>query len=342
MHSNSFDLLRLIAACLVLFSHQHVLLGYSEPAFFGWTTFGGTGVSIFFFLSGALVWSSWSRDPDLFRFFFRRALRIFPALWVAVLLTVLVFGPLLSTLSVTDYFGSNATWRYTRTALLLVQKSLPGVLSDNPYPSVVNGSLWTLPVEFLCYGTVAVIGSLTLAKKNGWVGVFLCLAVLLAAYGWRVLGWHFVSHFEMVAFFWWGVTFGCLSGSSFQAQRTVSVLAAVAFVAFVFLGERGMQRTAMLLFAAMMVLAAQRYKWGAILTARLGDLSYGMYIFAFPVQQMIVEIGRGREWAFAMYLGLSFLITGAMAYLSWHLVEKPALRFKPLSRSSNRPCKQHG
>ena len=75
---------------------------------------------------------------------------------------------------------------------------------------------------------------------------------------------------------------------------------------------------------------------------RKGWTSKIVTIFAFPVQQLIVEIGRGREWAFAMYLGLSFLITGAMAYLSWHLVEKPALRFKPLSRSSNRLCKQHG
>lgn len=82
---NSLDLLRLVAATLVLFSHQYALLGQPEPSFFGWTSFGGARVTIFFFLSGVLVWSSWARDPDRWLLFVRRALRIFPALWVVVL-----------------------------------------------------------------------------------------------------------------------------------------------------------------------------------------------------------------------------------------------------------------
>ena len=77
---NSLDLLRLGAATLVLYSHQLALLMGPDPSFFGWNTFGGEGVTIFFFLSGMLVWSSWDRDPDWGRFFRRRALRIFLAL----------------------------------------------------------------------------------------------------------------------------------------------------------------------------------------------------------------------------------------------------------------------
>lgn len=70
---NSVELLRLVAATFVLFSHQYALLGQPEPSFFGWTSFGGAGVTVFFFLSGVLVWSSWARDPDRGRFFVRRA-----------------------------------------------------------------------------------------------------------------------------------------------------------------------------------------------------------------------------------------------------------------------------
>ena len=78
VQKKSLNLLRLSAAALVLSSHQHALLGLAEPDLFGWSTFGGVGVSIFFFLSGVLVWSSWARDPDLKRFFIRRSLLFKP------------------------------------------------------------------------------------------------------------------------------------------------------------------------------------------------------------------------------------------------------------------------
>ena len=128
---NSFDLLRLLAAVLVLFSHQFTLLGSPEPSFFGLNTFGGIGVTIFFFLSGVLVWSSWERDPDLKRFFIRRSLRIVPGLWLAVILTILILVPAVSQLSWQHYFGSLDTWRYFITGIFINQHNLPGVFKDN-------------------------------------------------------------------------------------------------------------------------------------------------------------------------------------------------------------------
>ena len=255
VQKNSFDLLRLCAAALVLYSHQHALLGLAELELLGWTTFGGVGVSIFFFLSGLLVWSSWARDPDLKRFFIRRSLRIFPALWFVVLVTVLVLGPIFSNLTAADYFASFEAWRYLSTALLVVWRGLPGVFADNPFPLAVNGSLWTLPVEFLCYVSVALVGSISLVRRDG-------------------------------------------------------------------------------LMALSLVLVAQRVPWGSWVTDRLGDLSYGMYIFAFPVQQIVVELGRNRGWTFATHLSLSFVATSVLVYLSWHVLEKRALLFKPQRRVS--------
>ena len=151
---NSFDLLRLVAAALVLYSHQHALLGLAEPMLFNWTTLGGFGVAIFFFLSGFLVWSSWARDPDLKRFFIRRSLRIFPALWLAVLLTVLVVGVASSQLSTSDYFASSETWRYLSTGLLVVRQGLPSVFTDNPYPFAVEIYIYSGTVELpTCFRT---------------------------------------------------------------------------------------------------------------------------------------------------------------------------------------------
>jgi peptidoglycan/LPS O-acetylase OafA/YrhL len=329
---NSFDLLRLFAATLVLYSHQHALLGLVEPELFNWTTFGGVGVSIFFFLSGFLVWSSWARDPDLKRFFIRRSLRIFPALWFVVLFTTLVLGPVLSTLAVPDYFASSETWRYLSAVLLVIRRGLPGVFLDNPYPLAVNGSLWTLPVEFLCYISVAMVGCVTLVRQN-WVMVFsFGLAILAAVFGSLLLGTRFVPHLEMVAFFWWGVMYGFVRARPASEQRAWAMLIGLAIVAFLLLGTRGLERTGVLILAAALVMAAQRLPWGAKVTERLGDLSYGMYIFAFPVQQIVVMIGKNHDWSFSTHLSLSFLVTGLLAYVSWHMLEKRVLLFKPQRR----------
>lgn len=326
---NSFDLLRLFAATLVLFSHQHALLGLTEPQLFGWTTLGGVGVSIFFFLSGLLVWSSWARDSDLRRFFVRRSLRIFPALWVVVLLSALIFGPLLSSAAGSEYFFSPVLWRYFGASFFGTQNELPEVFLHNPLPHVINGSLWTLRVEFLCYVSVAAIGSVTLIKRSWLMGSCLGFAVLAAAFGPQWLGSRFVSHFEMVAFFWWGVMYGYVRGCPVVEYRGWALLVCTVLFMFLCLGSHSVERTCVLLLAASLVVMAQVMSWGASLTDRLGDLSYGMYIFAFPVQQVVVEVGMSRGWSFSTHLMLSLCVTSALAYVSWHAIEKQALRFKP-------------
>lgn len=329
---NSFDLLRLVAATMVLYSHQFALLGMPEPSFFAWNTFGGAGVTIFFFLSGMLVWSSWNRDPDWFRFFQRRSLRIFPALWLAVVLTVLLLGPIVSTLPWRHYFGSMETWRYFTTAALLNQHTLPGVFKENFYPRAVNGSLWTLPVEFLCYASVAVVGGLRWAPKGSMISVSLLIVVLLASLGPLFSGARFQPHFEMIAVFWWGVTYGYFTQTVWrttQDNMTALLLVMLSFLFFAFVGERGFDRMAMLVSTLFLVHGSRSVSVGGRLTDSLGDLSYGMYIFAFPVQQMVVHWGRGQNWSMSLHFYLSLLITSLLAYVSWHVVESRALLHKP-------------
>lgn len=337
LEKNSLDLIRLLAATSVLYSHQHALLGLHEPSFFGWTSFGGAGVTIFFFLSGLLVWTSWERDSDLKRFFARRSLRIFPALGVVVFSSVFLLGPIFSNLRLTDYFLSSETWRYLSTALLLPRNTLPGVFSDNPYPLVVNGSLWTLPVEFLCYISVAVLGSINAALRGLMIAANLLFVVLLASIAPLIFGERFSPHFEMIAVFWAGVFYGYYVRhplNSTHGKRLILGLVMAAFFAFSFLGPRGVERMAMLVCAACLVHVALRISMGAKLTDRMGDLSYGLYIFAFPVQQVVAHQGIGLGWSFSVSFSLSLLMTGGLAFASWHLVEKRALLFKPRVRAS--------
>ena len=333
---NSFDLLRLVAATLVLFSHQFALLGEFEPSFLGLTTFGGAGVTIFFFLSGMLVWSSWDRDPDIGRFLARRSLRIFPALWVLVLLSVFIVGPAVSLLGLSEYFATTETWRYLSTAVMVIRHKLPGVFGDNPYPFVVNGSLWTLPVEFLCYATVATVGSLKFASKGLIIAAKLLFLVMLASYLPTFTGARFSPHFEMMAVFWWGVLYAHCRHQSWKvllAHKLTCVLTGAALVSFVFFGSRGLERTAMMLFAAGMVYLASTVATGSKLTEPIGDLSYGVYIFAFPVQQSFVQWGKLQNLGIGAHFALSLLLTGGLAYVSWHLIEKQALRFKPSAKA---------
>lgn len=337
---NSLDLLRLVAATLVLYSHQYALMGQPEPSFFGWTTLGGAGVTIFFFLSGFLVWSSWERDPDWWRFLVRRSLRIFPALWVVILGSVFLLGPFFSSLSSSSYFMSQETWRYLSGLMLVIRPGLPGVFSDNPFPHVVNGSLWTLLVEFLCYFLVLVVGIFSIASKVDrglLIAVNLLLVVLFASFAPAFTGLRFAVHFEMMAVFWWGVFYAhCqqLSAKAWSIKPFTWLLVAAAFIAFSLLGPRGLERMAMAVSGACLVHLALKISIGSKLTQPLGDLSYGVYIFAFPVQQILVQWGKTRDLGFWVLLTLSLLITSVLAFASWHLLEKKALRFKPRLRTS--------
>lgn len=332
VEKNSLDLLRLMAAILVLYSHQYALSGLPEPSFFGWNSFGGAGVTIFFFLSGMLVWSSWERDSNWRRFFVRRSLRIFPALWFVVLVSVLLLGPLFSTLPLDAYFTNVETWRYLSTALLVPRNVLPGVFSDNPFPHVVNGSLWTLPVEFLCYISVAVLGSVKFMPRNTLIGANLVLVVLLSTYASLIIGKRFSPHFEMLAIFWFGAFYGyCLtpSQSELRTKRLGLILVAFSIFIFLFLGPRGVERFAMLLFSAIAVHFALKRPLGSKLTDYIGDLSYGVYIFAFPVQQIVVHWGKEMNYSLLTLFLISLCVTIAFAYASWHFIEQRALRFKP-------------
>ena len=225
-----------------------------------------------------------------------------------------------------------ATWRYLwRSAILYTPYVLPGVFSGNVLPLVVNGSLWTLPVEFLCYVAVAVAGvavAASAARFQGSLLVFCVLcAVALTYYGERLLGRGYAPYLEMVSMFWWGVFYA--RGLKARPSLHEWGLVIIALAGFAMVGPRGSERTAMLVCATLAVHLARMSTIGSRWTDRMGDLSYGVYIYAFPVQQLVMHWDRifplpvGVDWLLALSMTLG------LAYLSWHSVEQWALRFKP-------------
>ena len=173
---NNFDFVRLVAASMVLYSHHFILAGRpEEPKVFGIISFGHLAVVMFFSLSGYLVTQSWQSDPHIFRFAMRRILRIWPALAAAVIFCALILGPLVTSSPLIDYFENGGTWSYFKNLIIPRAFHLPGVFENNPYPLSVNGSLWTIPIEVLCYMVLGAAGFLGLMKKRSVWLMAICI-----------------------------------------------------------------------------------------------------------------------------------------------------------------------
>jgi peptidoglycan/LPS O-acetylase OafA/YrhL len=159
---NNFNLLRMIAATAVLVSHSYALtLGSASAEPFATSlgkSLGSIAVDVFFVSSGFLICASLINRPNAFQFVKARFLRIFPALFVVLLFTAFVIGPIYSSRSIIEYFSSLSVYRHViQNAVLIfgIHYTLPGVFESNAFSAGVNGSLWTLPIEIKMYGALA-------------------------------------------------------------------------------------------------------------------------------------------------------------------------------------------
>jgi peptidoglycan/LPS O-acetylase OafA/YrhL len=328
---DNFLVLRLCAALLVLLGHSYALLapGLSEadPArvWLDHTYTHFIGVMAFFVISGYLITLSWQRNPRLGRYLVARALRILPALGVCMVLTAFVLGPIWTSLPLASYLSSAQPYAYVagNFGLVSLHWQLPGVFNANPVTDVVNGSLWTLPVEAMMYLGVAVLGLCSLLARR-WLAN-LALAVFIAAY----LVWPLIASGDigldrmLVAFFAFGALC-CVNREHVPISLPMLVL--VVFACWL-ARDSGIYRYLLGLaigYATLWFAYAPRLP-----TVRgLGDWSYGTYLWGFPVQQALISFGVLHDplALFACALAPTLLL----AALSWHGIERPALRLKRL------------
>jgi len=346
--NNSIGFLRFVLACLVVLSHCYPLGGFKPEPLSAWSnvhqTFGGFAVAGFFFLSGYLITQSYATSRSLGRFLWRRVLRIFPGFWGCLLVTACVFGPLVCVLqhtSVLAYFrvGSNGPLTYMTANYLVDMKQwgIAGLLSHNPYPIAFDGSLWTLNNEFTCYLAIVVAGLLGVLGRKKHL-IFVLLGVLLTMYAAphqtdRLLLLHVV---RVIIF----------ERRTLLEQAVYFTIGAVFFL----FGRRIPLHPALFAAATLLVVLTIRYDIGRLIVPlalpyaliwlacnlpltgfnRRGDYSYGIYIYAFPVQQALALLGMNHYGLF-IYLLLVIALTLPLAILSWHCVEKPCLRLKNLT-----------
>lgn len=330
---NNIGTLRLAGALAVLFGHSFVLSGgqHSRDPISDLTHdvtpyqlgLPGLGVAMFFAISGYLVTQSFFRRRNLRAYTEARVLRIFPALICAVAVTIVV-GALLSSAG-SAYLTSRQTIGYGvhNATLLDLRYTLPGVFDHNPLASV-NGSLWTLPVEFRMYILVAAAGVLgVLGRRTAFNLVALACVVVTLAWPDSSPLLAKPEHDQLAVFF--------LAGAALFINRDVIplraaglVIAAVAAAIASQTGAYGLFFGIAFAYAVLLVGFSENVRLPD-LSAR-GDLSYGTYLYAFPVTQLWVDaLGPSSPWPVA---GLTLLSTLPLAWISWHVVEAPALRLK--------------
>jgi peptidoglycan/LPS O-acetylase OafA/YrhL len=330
---NNFKLIRFLAAAVVIEFHCYALTDtwLDEPVYRAIPELaGGTlGVFAFFAASGFLVTKSWVERARLLPFVAARALRIYPALVVATLLTIGLAG-WTGALPWRDFLADPRTLDYAwRTALSWnFVADLPGSFPNNPFPKAVNGSLWTLPVELRLYLALAIAGVAgVLARRAAWTAAALALFAVL-------VGWpeHFPLYAVSEGTRLFTIYFGL--GSLAYAWRSavpLSLWGLAAAVTVIALDPWGAGRGALLpvlfTYALLVVAYHPALRWRAF--NRLGDYSYGLYILSFPIQQtLIAKLGKPLAGMPLGLLALAFPLTLALAALSWHFIEEPALRLK--------------
>ena len=326
---NNFNLLRLSAATFVLIHHMHVLLGESGRVHWIAGEVLGSAVQIFIIISGFLVTKSWMNDPRPFLFVKKRALRVFPALICSILLAVLIIGPLVTRADLMLYFSHPLTTAYLKNVFLFpVYYFLPGVFMDNPYPHAVNGSLWTLPIEVFLYGVLIVLGLTRVVGRRALVAVIAALLVAGEQYFKPVLsagGLYFLTMpvpflLNLGVFFFIGALYYLFS-EKVVLNKWAALLLLPLFVASTKLPMSELIRYAVLPYIVLYVAYAEI---PFIKFLQKIDVSYGVYVYAFPVQQTVVHYFYGTLGTYSILM-LAMAIVLAVSYVSWRFVEKPSL-----------------
>ena len=330
---NNFDTLRLIFAVLVIFSHSFPLgrgSNATEPLSVlthGQITFGSLSVWAFFAISGFLITQSWVRSPSPKKFLKRRVGRIYPGFFVAVLFAALVVVPLAA--DPQRYVPVSLQDFLLQTLRLQIFRFSP-IFVHNISPNLLNGSLWSVAFEFWCYIGVLLLGVTGIFRRR-WLVVAIFAAVILwhlylAVTGWVPGGMIFGKIFGF-PLFWAIVLPFFLAGSIFHLfggpallKRPLLIAAGVLLVASNFI-PHAYVITLPTCGSYLLMGLAYLPLLHPLNLGRYGDFSYGTYLYAFPIEQLIVMHGGGSMTPLKLFL-LAAPISLFVGALSWFLVER--------------------
>lgn len=339
MHKNNFDFLRLLFASLVVVHHCYPIAGISEqdPLYYfsnGTLSYTYIGVRGFFVISGYLIYQSLIRSENITDYLVKRLLRIYPALIIVLVLTVIACAFVFDG-NITTYLSNKSTLTYipVNASLFKLQHTIDGVFESLPLKSAINGSLWTIGYEFSMY--LFIIPLLFLKRNNGKLQLIIISILTASLFIARILlsNKTNLSHLGVLSLGTW-----CHFALLFMSGALLSVLRIEQFRYRNFL-----MLSCLLLFLLLMhwsyfelfqylifppvviVFGAATIKWISDIGEKFGDVSYGTYIYGFPIQQMLMYY---FNFNLIELLLVSLPLTLVFGWLSWHLIEKHALAKK--------------
>jgi peptidoglycan/LPS O-acetylase OafA/YrhL len=337
--ANNLDLLRLLFAVLVIASHSYPLVLGSEvnEPLSRWThgqvSFGGVAVDGFFIISGFLITASMERSPSIFQYLKKRIARIYPGFLVCAALTYFFIMPIAGA-SISAHSLEGKINDTIVQALRLREFKYSGAFLTNPFPGVINGSVWSIQYEFWCYLGVALLAALKLLRRR-WVIAALFFCSIAAGVASEIAGWHPRGSLlasliglpdfwaRLIPFYGAGVVFYLYRDRiSYRIAGFILSLAALAVASF-FPGGWALLAPvagtyALFYLAYVPQGPAQRF-------GRFGDFSYGTYLYAFPVQQILIRYSDRYTTPMHLFL-VALPLTLVVAIASWYGVERHFLR----------------
>jgi peptidoglycan/LPS O-acetylase OafA/YrhL len=329
---NNFDALRLGFAVLVIFSHSFALLHGSDDTdplmlFSRQVPLGAVALDAFFVISGYLVTHSLLHSRGPLDYLVRRARRIYPGFIVACLVSGLVVAPL-AVRDAATAFEPGVLARLVAGALVLHGLFVEHAFPDNPFPHAINGSLWSIPYEAWCYVGLLALGLTRLLRPRSAAllfGLSVVVSVVFEVFKptipvgplGHVFGWPAIWA-RLIPFYLAGTVY-YFYRDSVPLTNVGAVLALLGLVAGA-LFPPGLTPALPILGSYLIFWFAFHPRISLSKAAKYGDFSYGVYLYAFPIQQLLVSAVPGLRplSLFAISTPLSVL----SGVLSWHLVEK--------------------
>ncbi len=330
--NNNLDLIRIICASMVIIGHSYELTDPGNQVdlirwLVGFTYSGTLAVQIFFFISGMLVTNSILTKQSIVNFSISRIFRLVPALLFVLLLTTFIVGPLVTSMSWGEYFSNSATYKYVSDNLLYKDNySLPGVF-ENQHAFGVNGSLWSLSYEVGCY--IFLLGVFCLIRTNKLLANLLILFVIADSFfkfnllfGWVDARNHYDSGLLRLCF----STGALLAVNKDTIKLEWKVLVGLVVLNVLF-WQSGMVEAIFAItccFFALLLSATAMAKQVKI----KHDISYGIYVWGFVVQQTLYyALGPINVYLFMIY---SLYIASLMGFISFLLAEERFMRYGKL------------
>lgn len=323
---NNITFLRLIAALMVIWGHSNAVVRDSGQDIVtritGYAHAGGVAVDLFFLMSGYLVTAS-IVNGGLKRYVISRALRIYPGLWVNLLVVALVIGPIVTTLARSDYFSNGQTWAYLRHLAtgFNTEWFLPGVFEGNK-DHAVNGSIWSIIVEIRMYVLLALLYVLQVYRMPVVFNA-MCLLLLVLCYSGLVALPGFApgsTDLQVAAYFLLG-SFLFVNRARIPVGPFYLLLALVLAGITVGTPKFPLAYTLVLMAGFGWMAFGAQFHW-----LDRHDYSYGIYLYGWPVQQVVAQAFPTQGPHFNAVVSMIGAV--ALGALSWHFVEKPMLSFK--------------